>query len=154
MFDKLAKVPEDKKPTFVFAHLDHTHPPFVFKENGDLVERPGLYFYPRYIKQYLDQVKFANKQLATLIKKLLSESETPPIIFIQSDHGTGFQIFGIDNKSSYLRERTSILNAQYLPGGGKKLLYPNVSPVNTFRIIFNYYFGADYPLLKDRIDCR
>jgi len=26
---------------------------------------------------------------------------------------------------------------------------PAISPVNTFRLIFNHYFGADYPLLED-----
>ena len=29
------------------------------------------------------------------------------------------------------------------------LLYPAISPVNTFRLIFNTYLGADYPLLED-----
>jgi len=28
-------------------------------------------------------------------------------------------------------------------------LYDNISPVNTFRLIFSQYFGADYPLLED-----
>ena len=158
MFDKLDKVPKYKEPTFAFADLDVTHPPFVFTTNGDLIDRPGFnYNYSgsdtRYIPRYLDQVKFANKKLTSLIKTLITESETPPIIIIQADHGTNYHLFG-PNRNSFLRERTSILNALYLPHGGKKLLYPNVSPVNTFRIVFNYYFGADYPLLKDRIDCR
>jgi hypothetical protein len=47
------------------------------------------------------------------------------------------------------KERFSILNAYYLPGGGEKLLYPGITPVNTFRVIFKYYFGADIELLPD-----
>ena len=43
-----------------------------------------------------------------------------------------------------------ILNAYHLPNGGNSLLYPSVSPVNTFRVIFNYYLGADFDLLEDR----
>jgi hypothetical protein len=42
-----------------------------------------------------------------------------------------------------------ILNAYYLPRGGNEVLYPDVSPVNTFRLIFNRYFDAGLPLLDD-----
>ena len=28
-------------------------------------------------------------------------------------------------------------------------LYPTISPVNTFRVLFNTYFGTNYPLLED-----
>ncbi len=43
-----------------------------------------------------------------------------------------------------------ILNAYFLPGGDQRSLYPSISPVNSFRVIFNTYFEADYPLLADR----
>jgi hypothetical protein len=52
--------------------------------------------------------------------------------------------------NSCLWERTSILNAYYLPGDGKNKLYPSISPVNSFRIVLNTYFGAELPLLPDR----
>ncbi|OGG20246.1 hypothetical protein A3D03_03390 [Candidatus Gottesmanbacteria bacterium RIFCSPHIGHO2_02_FULL_40_13] len=42
-----------------------------------------------------------------------------------------------------------ILNAYYLPKGGDKLLYPTISLVNTFRVVFNHYFGQNYQLLND-----
>jgi len=29
-------------------------------------------------------------------------------------------------------------------------MYNNISPVNTFRVIFNHYFGTNLPLLKDK----
>jgi hypothetical protein len=44
----------------------------------------------------------------------------------------------------------AILNAYYLPYGGSELLYDSISPVNTFRLIFNYYFDGDYELLEDK----
>ena len=62
-----------------------------------------------------------------------------PIIIIQGDHG----LF-----SSNLDWRFGILNAYYLPGHND-LLYPKITPVNTFRLIFNSYFGTDYQLLPD-----
>ena len=43
-----------------------------------------------------------------------------------------------------------ILNALYLPGQTTAPLTPEMTPVNTFRIIFNRYFGTDMELLPDR----
>jgi hypothetical protein len=34
--------------------------------------------------------------------------------------------------------------------GGEQALYPSIIPVNSFRTIFNYYFGAKYPRLPDQ----
>jgi hypothetical protein len=48
-----------------------------------------------------------------------------------------------------LWERTPILNAYYLPGGEDRWLYPSISPVNSFRVVLNAYFGADLPFLPD-----
>jgi hypothetical protein len=42
-----------------------------------------------------------------------------------------------------------ILNAYYLPNGGDQMLYSTITPVNTFRLIFDYYFGGDYGLIED-----
>ena len=42
-----------------------------------------------------------------------------------------------------------ILNAYYLPADGEQLLYESISPVNTFRFVFNQYFDAGFPLLDD-----
>jgi len=49
----------------------------------------------------------------------------------------------------FIRERISILNAYYLPDGGEKHLYKSITPVNTFRLVLNHYFGSDYEMLKD-----
>ena len=51
--------------------------------------------------------------------------------------------------SNYGADRVKILNAYYLPDGGNKALYPTITPVNTFRVIFNTYFGGNYELLPD-----
>ena len=46
-------------------------------------------------------------------------------------------------------ERMGILNAYYLPKGGNKTLYKTITPVNSFRKIFNHYFKTDYKILDD-----
>jgi hypothetical protein len=43
----------------------------------------------------------------------------------------------------------AILNAYYLPGEGAAALYPSISPVNTFRAIFDGWFGGEFDLLED-----
>ena len=48
-----------------------------------------------------------------------------------------------------LKERMRIFNAYYLPANGKNLLYDSVTPVNTFRLISNFYFSMNYELLSD-----
>ena len=62
------------------------------------------------------------------------------IIIIQGDHGPWLQ-----SKA----KRMQILNAYYLPGHNDQL-YPTITPVNSFRLVFNHYFGATYPLLPDQ----
>jgi hypothetical protein len=49
-----------------------------------------------------------------------------------------------------LHERLGILNAYLLPGIDPALIYPTITPVNSFRLVVNQYFGADLPLLPDR----
>ena len=41
-----------------------------------------------------------------------------------------------------------ILNAYYFPDG-RESLYPSITPVNTFRMIFNAYLGTSLEILPD-----
>jgi hypothetical protein len=43
----------------------------------------------------------------------------------------------------------AILNAYYLPNAGEQFLYEKMSPVNSFRVVFNTNFGGNYGLLED-----
>jgi hypothetical protein len=49
-----------------------------------------------------------------------------------------------------LGRKLRILNAYYLPGDPTTEPYPTITPVNTFRVILNGYFGGSLPLLPDR----
>jgi hypothetical protein len=143
--EQLKKMPEVPGPKFVFAHIMSPHCPFVFGPNGERVGLAGFYTWDDR-QFYLGQYIFITKQIEELVDVLLQTSASPPVIIIQSDHGVrpihpGI-VIGPD-------EWQKIFNAYYLPGGGEKLLYDSISPVNSFRIVFNYYFGTDYDLLKD-----
>jgi hypothetical protein len=80
----------------------------------------------------------------------LLNSKEKPVIVLQADHGPHSKIFFERSPDMDYAECLSILNADYLPDGGRGALYEGVSPVNTFRIIFNRYFGTKYKLLKDK----
>jgi hypothetical protein len=79
------------------------------------------------------------------------------VIVLQADHGPGMYLDWETQANTCLRERFSILNAYYLPKKysppGKNaagMLYLGITPVNTFRVVFDGYFGADLPRLPDR----
>ena len=74
------------------------------------------------------------------MKKILADSEIPPVIIIQADHGS---------ETNVPQERMSILNAYYLYNG-QDAFYPTITPVNSFRIVFNKIFGMKFDLLADR----
>jgi hypothetical protein len=140
--DKLTHMPG---PKFVFIHLIPPHPLFVFGPDGSptnpalFMDANGIYSQENYSKGYRNQVEYISSQLEKAVTTLLAGSATPPIIILQGDHGPWLQTGSDEFK---------ILNAYYLPGHNN-LLYPTISPVNTFRLIFDTYFGADYSLLED-----
>ncbi len=49
-----------------------------------------------------------------------------------------------------LKQKFGILNAFYLPDVDNDILYPTITPVNTFRVVFNLYFEAilNYYLMR------
>jgi hypothetical protein len=149
-----------KSPKFVFAHIICPHPPFVFDKNGptdkfrdvDISPDDGSKFEAtkNYYKQgYLAQIEFLNIHIKTVIEKIIRRSKRPPVIILQADHGSGMTYF-TDIEKTNLPDRFSILNAYYLPDGGDKILYEGITPVNTFRMILNYYFGTNLQKLPDK----
>ncbi len=155
--DDPASMPGDY---FVFAHIVTPHPPFVFGPNGEprtpntthLLGDGDEYRGRReeYLQGYRDQAIFIDSQIQPVIDSILSKSKTPPIIIIQADHGPGAYLIWESAEETRLEERFGILNAYYLPGGGESDLYPTITPVNSFRVVLDRYFGAGLGLLPDK----
>jgi hypothetical protein len=158
-FSKLAEVYKTEGPKFVFAHIIVPHPPFIFDANGERVPinilKMGGWVWTQKEK-YLNQLIFVNKKVETLVDEILSKSGVSPIIILQADHGpTATLSDGVYDgwqrpTGKMLRERMRIFNAYYLPPDGSDLLYDNITPVNTFRLVFNLYFDKNYELLNDQ----
>jgi sulfatase-like protein len=156
-FDSILDAAKLRGPTFTFSHILLPHEPFTFTADGGyLTEDESVK--RSWEEGYTGQVKFANRKILTLLDKLLDvPDERKPIIIIQADEGPkryewtyGGRKRWEDATDDQLREKVGILDAYYLPGGGDAGLYQDITPVNSFRKVFNLYFGTDLPYLPDR----
>ena len=155
ILSELPKIPgRFKEPVFVYAHIMLPHGPFVFGPNGEKIvpdSMEDVEVSSKTKNDFLNQVKFTDKKIQEIVEKILSDSKTPPIIIIQSDHGSALNVNLWNPDERGLHQRLSILNAYHLPYGADSLLYEDITPVNSFRIVLNYYFNETNPLLDDRI---
>ena len=151
-FSEIPKIMDRiSQPIFVYAHMSIPHDPYVFDADGNPVTFSSKTSDQSTEKKfYLEQLKFTNKKVIETVDAILSKSEKPPIIIIQSDHGERIGIDWDNPTKEMIRQGFNNLNAYYLPNDGKNSLYDSISPVNSFRVIFNEYFNADFELLDDK----
>lgn len=145
--NELPKIAQAEGPKFVYVHMLIPHRPNIFMPDGSMNLNTDYYIKgvgeginrQVDIEGYINNTKFINSRLPDLLREIIRNSQTPPIIIIQADHG--YQLPDI---------RFDILNAYFFPDRDYSALYPEISPVNTFRVVFNTYFAEEYPLLKDQ----
>ena len=134
-------------PQFIFAHVIPPHTPFIFGPSGPAevppdYESASATYATRmdwYQRGYADHLQYLNPRILEIVDQILATSDPEPVILIQGDHGP---------EEGGSGDRMAILNAYYLPGRSN-LLYESVSPVNSFRMVFNRLWGAGMPLLED-----
>jgi len=140
-------------PKFVYAHIIFPHPPFIVDAEGRSLQNSPA----DELAAYADQITYLDQRLLEIVDTLIEKSERPPIIIIQGDHGATIAYREQDIDPA---QRLSIFNAYYLPRDNPNvdsgqpdagdLLYPGISPVNSFRLVFDIYFNGEYGLLEDR----
>ncbi|MBI2196674.1 hypothetical protein HYU45_03625 [Candidatus Daviesbacteria bacterium] len=155
-FEALNQIPEIPGPKFVFAHILAPHDPYVLGEyceglSEKVVAKRG------WIENYLNQLRCTNQKTMAAIEKILAHSRSKPVIIIQADEGpmpmkypVPFDLAWKKASDDTLREKFPILNAYLLPGLKDNPVYPSITPVNSFRIVFNAYFDTSYLLLPDK----
>jgi len=143
VLDELERIPNLPSPKFVHVHLLSPHFPVVFGPNGENVPTQPK-SYQAQLDGYRDQVEYLNSRLIPILEKIVNESDPSPIIILQGDHGPR-------RISSPPREevRLKVLNALLLPEDARGNTYSTITPVNTFRVVFNSILGSDLPLLED-----
>ena len=144
---ELPNIAQAEGPKFVYVHLMIPHRPNIFMPDGSMNLDTDYYkkgvgegMNREYdIEGYINNTKFINSRLPQVIREIIQNSKTKPIIILQGDHG--YQLPDI---------RFDILNAYYFPDHNHATLYQTITPVNTFRVVLNTYFDGDFPLLKDQ----
>lgn len=145
ILEQLKQMDSLEGPKFVYAHILVPHVPYIFAADGTLQTDPGYYDGEgtgardaEYLRLgYTAEIQFINDQILNVVTRLINQSKTPPVIIIQGDHGLKDE------------NRSAILNAIYLPGDHAPAIHAGITPVNTFRVVFNEIFNAKYSLLPD-----
>lgn len=144
LFASVGTALDTNGPKFVFMHVLLPHPPFLFRQDGttydDRFQLTIDYWGNR--KKYREQLIFLNQRVKAMIGQILAKSASTPIIIIQGDHGPASAVNFDQPSSQGIHERMAIFNAYLLPDDGQQDLYESITPVNTFRVIFNHYFQA------------
>jgi hypothetical protein len=135
-FDTLPKISALPGKKFVYAHFYATHQPYVFAQDGGYTPQDVHYN----DSGYAPAVAYTSQRILAIVQELIARSAVPPVIIIQADHGMHS---GIDHNK--------ILNAYYFPGGDYSRLYATITPVNTFRVVLDQFFGRAYSLLPDTL---
>ena len=151
ILDQLERMPEITGPKFVMAHIVAPHGPPVFGAHGEYITQIEAFTLKEqfewsdrseHVQRYRDQLLYINSRVEGILQQIIADSEVLPVIILQSDHGPGS---GKDPDVV----KMPILNSYFLPNGGQRHLYPSISPVNTFRVIFNHYFDTELELMDD-----
>jgi hypothetical protein len=158
IINKLKNIYTVPGPKFVFAHITLPHTPFVFDETGGFISKANSLNWQNK-KYYLSQYIFITNQLTPIIDDIQlysQKSGRPVVIILQSDHGprpfnlvTPVQIPSEQSLDIPVDDMFKIFNAYYFPDTNQTIFYNNISPVNSFRLLFNTYFKENYPLLED-----
>jgi len=157
----LARMPDEPSPKFVFSHILLPHPPYVFNVDGS-------YPTPEQQKSRSEaesmniQLTYTNNLIRQEVDRLLAvPDDQKPIIIIQADEGPYTYRYNHDKEGfdwtqatpEELESKFGILNAMFLPGtpaAGSPQPYQTITSVNTFRLIFDQFYGQHYPMLPDR----
>ncbi len=132
-------------PKFVYTHLEMPHFPYFYDSAGktypdELVFGPGMI---KDKERYKNYVAYSNAHISQLLTHILTKTKGEAVIILLSDHGIN------DLPGSRKEDAFRNYSAFYFPDGNYHQLYTGMSNVNTFRVIFNKYFGQQLPLLSD-----
>jgi hypothetical protein len=152
--EQIKAIGQRDRPVYVFAHILVPHGPEVFTTDGRCLSNPEAR--KRGERQgYIDQIAYANRIIEDIVTTLQAEGRPAPVILIQADEGPfpkrDYKVEWQDAPAEELRIKTGILNAFYIPGEDYSLLRDDITPVNSYRAVFDTVFGTDLGQLPDRI---
>jgi hypothetical protein len=143
-FEHLPDYAAESDNYFLFAHIYLPHIPFLYGPEGKPLEYQenlsAQWYEPapsNYNEYYAYQIEYVNNTVLSTIDQILENTTKPVIIVLQADHGDGNHIDRNNLTSLGVDTRSAILNAIYFSDNDYSGLYPTLTPVNTFRVVFN-----------------
>jgi len=163
-FEKLPHVQAAKDPKLVFAHILSPHPPFVVNAAGKAITPDyefslgERYAWDGYVEGYAGQATWAVNELQKTVAGILAASRRLPVILILGDHGPASRWIEHWHRTNSFQttdagiigERMAIFLALLMPDGKGGNVYPELTPVNVFPLIFERCFGEPAELLDDQ----
>lgn len=134
--NKLEIVPNSGN--FILFHVELPHTPFVFDEDGNLIEAENRLNWENK-KYYLGQYIYASNMMEDIVSKIV-EKDKDAVIVLTSDHSAR----GLDEFSDV--DKCQIFNAVYFQG--KPLDIEGLSGINTLRTLVNDLFGYEFEMIK------
>ncbi|AXY75703.1 hypothetical protein D3H65_17710 [Paraflavitalea soli] len=132
-----------RQPQFVYGHFMVTHDPHLFNANGTARTARDMVLNSKLFTTYTQQIQYANKILHDLVTHIQQHNRKNTIIIIEGDHGFRHM------PDTLKKHDFSNLNSIYFPDRDYRQFYQEMSPVNTFRVLFNHYFCQSLARLKD-----
>jgi Sulfatase len=153
-FAAVARVPRMPGRVFAFAHVLSPHQPFTFESDCRPIagrpaagaRRPG--------GRYVGQIECVDRMVLRLVTSLLRESDVPPVILLQGDHGSSTTAFDTATTAEAIPPaaafaRFGAFGAYYLPDHGSAAFGDSVTVVNVLGNVLRHYLGADLPREPD-----
>jgi hypothetical protein len=144
----LEAIPEQREPTFAFAHIVSPHWPYVFDQDCRAAKETQVRGRSGRQGAYIGQLQCLNRLLLRTVSTILRRSPEPPVILLQGDHGTNLLQYSDARDAravtpAQASERLGAFGAYYVPGGGRSLFADTVTVVNVLQKVLSYYAGAD-----------
>ena len=152
-FSALDDLPAQRGPKFVLFHTILPHDPYIFGPRGEAVTfhdttgeehttRTGMRYYAR-------QARYLETLMLRAVDAIQKKSRQPPVILVQADEGFEGNEKSLGSEAAMLDVRVKGISAMYLPGMAKARPPDRLNTVNSLRFVFNRYFGAGYPMLRN-----
>tara|TARA_Y100000590_G_scaffold24490_1_gene27817 strand:- start:7309 stop:8733 length:1425 start_codon:yes stop_codon:yes gene_type:complete len=150
-FDELNEISSKaKQPFYIFSHMYVPHPPFLFGPNGEHIspdrrDISGLQSWEN-PDGYINQLIFATKEISIVVENII-ENDPNAIIILQGDTGTLTGTNQLSKSFDDVYREHSILFAIKISDSND---LEHISPINTYRIIFNSIFNIEYEYLEEQ----
>lgn len=141
--DEVASVVSMQEATFTVIHMFEPHRPLFFDEDGiiDKISNPSD-------QEFIAGLNFVNARFLDMIDAILEGSRHEPVIIFQADHGSSK---GEVRTAQWRPIHFDVFSAYYLPDRFTIEIPRPHTNINTFPLILNAVFNADFALKENRL---